>query len=385
MAMRSWIGKDSTPARREALWAYLFIAAPIIGFLIFGAMPIIGSLFVSMTEWDLYTSPEWVGFENWSRNLSLNVAYLPQNVDVETGELLFRCGREKVVESKVPEYAGQTDTRGRPIICEPDLARASTVLPEGFTAWFTIPLFGREYVVGARDPVFWQSLFNTVVLLMGVPISLAISLALALAMNQKILGTHFFRTVYYIPTILPIAALALVWLWIFNPDFGLLNYLLRSFGLTDLGKTNWLQDVNTVKPALIIMTVWRGLGYQMIIYVAGLQGISRQLYEAAEIDGAGAWAKFRYVTWPGLTPTAFFLLITGLIGAFQIFQEPAIMTNGGPYFASTTTVMLIWQNAFRDLQMGYAATQAWVLGVIIMALTVFNFFFARRWVFYETT
>jgi multiple sugar transport system permease protein len=263
------------------------------------------------------------------------------------------------------------------------MAVIGQVLPKDFEEIYEINFLGRVYVLAARDPIFWKSLFNTAFMLIGIPISLMLSLTLAIALNQNLVGSRFFRTVFYIPTILPIAALALIWLWIFNPDFGLLNYLLRSLGLTALGNTNWLQNAYTVKPALIIMSIWRGMGYQMIIFLAGLQGVSRTLYEAAEIDGAGGWGKFRYVTWPSLTPTTFFLLITSFIGALQIFQEPQIMTGGQPYFASTTTVMVIWQNAFRDFQMGYASTQAWLLGVIIMALTVMNFLLARRWVFYE--
>jgi multiple sugar transport system permease protein len=168
----------------------------------------------------------------------------------------------------------------------------------------------------------------------------------------------------------------LIWLWIFNPDFGLLNYALGT-------RINWLQNADMVKPSLIIMGIWGGLGYQMLIYLAGLQGVPRQLYEAAEIDGANTWQKFRFVTWPSLTPTTFFLLITSMIGGFQNFVQPFIMTQGGPGRASTTVVMSIYDNAFRDLQMGYASTQAWLLGAIIMLITVINFSLARRWVFYE--
>jgi multiple sugar transport system permease protein len=373
----------STLGRSEALWGYLFIAAPLLGFLFFAAMPLIGSLAVSLTEWNLMTEPRYIGLDNWSKALSLSVAYLPPLIDEATGEVIYRCGREDVPESGIGAFAGQTDRRGNPITCAPRTVRASDILPDGYQTWFDFNLAGRQYVVGARDPVFWISLFNITVMLLGVPISMALALMVAVVLNQQLVGSRFFRTVYYIPTILPIAALALIWMWIFNPDFGLLNYFLRAIGLTELGSTNWLQNAATVKPALILMSVWRGMGYQMIIYLAGLQGIARPLYEAAEIDGAGWWAKFRYVTWPGLTPTTFFLLITSLIGAFQMFIEPDMMTEGGPYFASTTPVMLIWQNGFRDLQMGYAATQAWILGAIIMALTILNFVLARRWVFYE--
>ena len=376
---------NSPLERRDAMWGYLFIAAPLLGFLIFSAVPLVSSLYLSLTNYDLASAPKWVGFANWSQALSLNISYLPQLADEASGELLFQCGRETVPASQVPNFEGKPVREGSKVLisCTPEMAVIGQVLPKDFEEVYEINFLGRVYVLAARDPIFWKSLFNTAFMLIGIPISLALSLALAIALNQNIVGSRFFRTVFYIPTILPIAALALIWLWIFNPDFGLLNYLLRSLGLTALGNTNWLQNAYTVKPALIIMSIWRGMGYQMIIFLAGLQGVSRTLYEAAEIDGAGGWGKFRYVTWPSLTPTTFFLLITSFIGALQIFQEPQIMTGGQPYFASTTTVMVIWQNAFRDFQMGYASTQAWLLGVIIMALTVMNFLLARRWVFYE--
>ncbi|MEN4098570.1 MAG: sugar ABC transporter permease, partial [Anaerolineaceae bacterium] len=136
-----------------------------------------------------------------------------------------------------------------------------------------------------------------------------------------------------------------------------------------------------VKPAFIIMGIWRGVGYQSLVYLAGLQSVPRQLYEAAEIDGANGWQKFRHVTWPLLTPTTFFLVVTSLIGGFQVFVEPNIMTAGGPANASLTMVMVIWRKAFRDFGMGYASAQAWLLGVIIMTITILNFLLARRWVF----
>lgn len=364
--------------RNEAIWGYLFIAAPLIGFLIFAAGPLIISLFLSFTNYDLFTSPRWAGLSNWQQALSLTLAEVPQRLDEETGERIFRCGRTDVPASQVPELEGTYDERLRQeITCSPLYGRPRESLPSGYSPWFEFMISERSYVVGATDPILWQGMFNTVFLMLGIPISLAISLGLAMALNQGIYFTNFFRLIYYMPTILPIAATALIWLWIFNPDFGLLNYALGT-------RINWLQNADMVKPSLIIMGIWGGLGYQMLIYLAGLQGVPRQLYEAAEIDGANTWQKFRFVTWPSLTPTTFFLLITSMIGGFQNFVQPFIMTQGGPGRASTTVVMSIYDNAFRDLQMGYASTQAWLLGAIIMLITVINFSLARRWVFYET-
>ncbi len=369
--------------RSEMLWGYLFVAAPIIGFLLFGAVPLMGSLVLGFSEWDLSGDPEWVGTENYGALLTLSAVPLPRELDPETGDPMYRCGRERVPESRLGEFLGQTDPRTRaPYSCEPRFVRTSDVLPKGHQEWFQFGLFGQQYIVGAIDPVFWKSLYNTSFLLLAIPISLAIALVFAMAMNQGIPGSRFFRTIYYIPVILPIAALALIWLWIFNPDYGLLNYFLGELGLPS--NTNWLGDAVLVKPALIIMLIWRGLGYQILIYLAGLQGIPRHLHEAAQIDGANAWQRFRAVTWPALSPTTFFLIITSMIGTFQIFQEPYLMTQGGPFFESTTPVMVIQQNAFRDTQMGYASAQAWILGLVILAITFINFYFSRRWVNYES-
>lgn len=373
--------REQTLGQRDAFWGYLFIAAPMIGFIVFAAGPLIASIILSMTQWDLLTDPEWVGLENWQRVFGVSVLEVPQEVDEASGEFIFRCGRDSVPESEIASYDGEVDRRGNPIICEAKYLGARDVLPAKHQILVEFDLFGKHYYVGARDPVMWESLFNTFFLLLGIPISLALSLILAMALNQGIRATNLFRTIYYLPTILPIAATALIWMWIFNPDFGLLNYFLGQVGLP--ASTNWLQDRNIVKPALIIMGVWGGLGYQMVIYLAGLQGIPKHLYEAAKIDGAGAWDRFWNVTWPGLSPTTFFLLVTSMIGGFQNFVQPYIMTSGGPYNASRTIVMVIWDNAFDDLQMGYASSQAWLIGIVIMIVTVMNFTLAQRWVFYE--
>ncbi|MDZ4768846.1 MAG: sugar ABC transporter permease [Chloroflexota bacterium] len=381
MAAQSLPGRGSL-ARIETFWGYLFIAAPITGFLIFAAFPLVASIIISLTHWDLLTAPRWAGLDNWREALSLSVQPLPFATDEATGERLFRCGRETVLESAVAGFADAVDPRtDRPIVCEARTTQASTVLPAGMETWFDFNIGENQYVVGAFDPVLWEALFNTLILMLAIPISLGLSLALAIAMNQGIRGAPIYRAIYYLPVILPIAATALIWLWIFNPDYGLLNYLLREIGLP--GNINWLQDRNTVKPALMIMGVWGGLGFQILVFLSGLQAIPRHLYEAAELDGAGGWARFRFVTWPSLTPTTFFLLITSLIGGFQNFVQPYIMTAGGPGNSSRTIVMLIYENAFRDLQMGYASTQAWFLGAIILVITIINFTLARRWVFYE--
>lgn len=369
--------------RSEMIWGYMFVAAPIIGFLLFGAIPLMGSLLLGFTRWDMTGDPTWVGTTNYARLLTLSVNELEREIDPETGEQMFRCGRERVPESQVAALLEQVDPITRaPYVCEARYQRAGLALPEGYQEWFQTNLFGRQIIVGAIDPVFWKSIFNSFFLLLAIPISLVIAIIFAVSLNQGLRGSRILRTVFYTPVILPIAALALIWLWIFNPDYGLLNYFLGLLGFDS--RINWLGDPVLVKPALIIMLIWRGLGYQILIYLAGLQNVPRQQLEAAQIDGANLWQRFRYVTWPALTPTTFFLVITSMIGTFQIFQEPFLMTEGGPYFESTTPVMVIQQNAFRDTQMGYASAQAWILGLIIIAFTALNFYFSRRWVNYES-
>lgn len=380
---RLWPGGSLTLRQREAIWGYLFIALPMVGFVIFAAGPLIASIILSFAQWDLLRDPKWVGFDNWNTLLTFTVKHLPQEIDEATGEPLFLCARQRVPQSQAREMEGQTDPRtGKVIECEPRYMRDRDVLPQGYRTALEFSLLGQRYIIGSRDPGFWEGLYNTCYMLLGIPISMAIALLLAMALNQKIHGKSIYRMLYYLPVVLPIAATSLIWMWIYNPEFGILNYALDLLGLPS--NLKWLQDRHLVKPGLMIMGIWGGVGYQMLIFLAGLQGIPSQLYEAAKIDGAGIWARFRYVTWPGLTPTTFFLLVTGMIGGFQVFTQPYIMTDGGPYTSSTTVVMVIWRNAFRDLQMGYASAQAWTLGALIMVITLVNFLLARRWVYLET-
>lgn len=374
--------KPSRLRRDETVWGYAFVVAPLLGFFIFVAGPLVASLAISFSDWNLLSAPRWVGLQNWQEVLGLSFHHVPPLFDEATGERLYSCGREEVPSSQVSELEGTPDRRGRPITCEPAFQEMRDLLPNRYSSTAEFRAFGQTYVIGARDDVMWQAMYNTFYLLLGVPIATAISLFLALLLNQKIRGTGFFSALFYLPSILPIAAVALIWLWIYNPDYGLLNYFL---GLVGVPPVSWLQNPATVKPALIVMGVWGGVGFGVIVYLAGLQSISRELYEAAAIDGAGVWQKFRAITWPSLTPITFFLFVTGLIGSLQVFVQPYIMTNGGPYNTSRTMVMLIWQNGFSDLDMGYASAQAWLLGIIIMLVTILNFVLARRWVFYQET
>ncbi|MBU5443312.1 carbohydrate ABC transporter permease [Paenibacillus sp. MSJ-34] len=293
--------KKSRYYRREHWWGYLFVAAPIVGFLIFGFIPICYSVYVSFTTFDGFGTPELQGAANYAKLLS-------------------------------------------------------------------------------EDPLFWKTSLNTVYAAVGIPLTMAVSLGIAAALNQKIRGIRLFRTAFFLPTISSVVALTLLWKWIFNSDFGLLNYLLGWVGIHG---PSWLNDENWAMPAMIVQGVWGGLGFNIVLYLAALQGVPGSLHEAAEIDGAGGWQRFRHITIPCISPTTLYILVTSMIGALQDFPRFQIMTEGGPNFSTMTIVYYIFQNAFRYMDMGYAAAMAWMLGIAIMIITVLNFYFSKRWVHYD--
>jgi len=242
-----------------------------------------------------------------------------------------------------------------------------------------------------RDERLHHSLRNTAYYAgISVPLNLVVAFAAALAMNLRIRGIRWYRTIFYLPSITPVVANTILWLWIFNPKWGLANQFIGLFGLSP---QDWFLSAKLSKPCLIFMGLW-GIGPTMVIYLAGLQGVPQSLYEAAEIDGAGAWGKFRHVTVPIVSPVTFFNLIMGIIGAFQIFTSAYILTTGGAGGETSYGVggildsllfyvLYLWQNAFEFWRMGYAAAQGWLLLVIILILTVIQFKLAGRWVYYE--
>ncbi|MBN1994089.1 MAG: sugar ABC transporter permease [Anaerolineae bacterium] len=232
----------------------------------------------------------------------------------------------------------------------------------------------------ATDKLFWQSLkVTTIFTVASVPLGLLFSFILALLINTKVRGLAIFRTIYYLPSIMPAVANAVLWAWIFNTDFGLLNALLRSIGLPKVG---WLQQPEWALPALIAMSLW-GVGAAMIIFLAGLQGIPETFYEAAKIDGAGRWAQLRHITVPLMSPVIFFNLIIGVINSFQVFTAGYLITNGGPQNATLFYVLYLYRVGFRYLEMGYAATLSWILFFVIMILTFIIFKTLGRSVYYQ--
>jgi len=287
--------------RKEYAWAYLFISAPILGFLLFAFIPLSYSVYVSFTEYSGYQAPVFTGTANYVK-------------------------------------------------------------------------------LAMDDELFWKTLFNTFYSALSIPIGMAVALGIAMALNQKVRGIRFFRTMFFLPTISSVIALTLLWKWIFNDSYGLLNYLLELIGVQGPA---WLSSETWAMPAMIIQGVWAGLGINMVLYLAALQGVPKSFHEAAEIDGASRWQRFVRITIPCISPTTLYILITATITALQDFPRFQIMTEGGPNYSTTTIVYYLFQNAFRYMSMGYASAMAWALGLLILAITLLNFWLSRRWVHYD--
>ena len=232
---------------------------------------------------------------------------------------------------------------------------------------------------------FLPSLANTVFMFIELPIALALSVGIALLLNQKIRGMAFFRTLFYLPSVVPTVATAILWLWLLNPEYGLVNRGLGTMGIPGPG---WLQDPVWSKPGFIVMNLWM-VGGNIIIYLAALQGVPEHLYEAAELDGASAWSRTWHVTLPAISPVIFFNLVLGVINTFQYFTQPFMMTGspgtqpGGPANSTLLYPIFLFQNAFAFFRMGYASAMAWILFLITVLATLLVFKSTARWVYYE--
>jgi multiple sugar transport system permease protein len=274
----------------------------------------------------------------------------------------------------------------------------------GFIAFTLIPIavaFGLSFVkwdfanpmefVGLRN--FWKlmnddgfkiSFFNTIYYtVLTVPLTMVGSLGLALLLHQKIKGMHWFRTIYFFPHISSMVAVAVVWCMLYHPTMGPINGVLRLIGIQN--PPDWLNSVAWAMPAVILMSVWKYMGYYMIIYLAGLQAIPEHLYEAATIDGATGWTKFRYITLPMLSPSTFMIIILLVINSFKVFDQIVIMTEGGPGRATNVLVYYIYYQAFQNFKFGYSSAIALVLFVIVLAITIIQFKLEDRWVNYHST
>lgn len=237
----------------------------------------------------------------------------------------------------------------------------------------------RNYIKLFTDEKFWKVLLNTIVYMIGIPIGMFLGILIAMGMNRKIKGIRVLRTMYYIPVISSLVAVSILWMWVFNYDFGVLNSIIKA--ISGQHGPNWLGDEFWVKVAMIIFMVWKGLGTSIILYLSGLQSIPRDYYEAAKIDGASGWKLFKNITWPLVSPVTFYLLITGIIGGFQVFVEIVVMVpNGGLNYSAATVVFYLYQKAFDNRQLGYGSAMAFVLAIIIFIITAINFKGQDKWV-----
>jgi multiple sugar transport system permease protein len=285
----------------RVLEPYLYLLPTLVGLLLFSAGAVVASFFISFTQWDVVSPPQWIGLDN---------------------------------------YTG---------------------------LW--------------HSDLFWEVVRNTFYFIsLSVPLSVSCSLALALAVNTQLKGIALFRTAYFLPVVSSMIAVALVWSWIFNPEYGLLNYLLQLF--FGIKGPAWLDSTSWALPAMVIVTVWKGLGYSMVIFLAGLQSIPLDLHHAATMDGAGIWRRFWKITLPMLSPTTFFVLVITLINSFQVFEQTYVLTKGGPADSTLTMSYFIYQNAFQFFQMGKAAALSYVLFAVIFMVTLMQFRIQKRWVFY---
>ena len=243
--------------------------------------------------------------------------------------------------------------------------------------WIGLGNYHEMFVV---DELFWKSLYNTIYFsVFSVPISLILALFLAMLLNSRVPGQSFFRATFFLPSIVPVVAASVIWAWILHPEYGLVNDMLAKVGIPG---PPWLSSEVWSKPAFILMSLW-GIGPTAIIFLAGLQDVPQHLYEAAEIDGANLWQRIRHITLPLLTPTIFFNLVLGIIGAFQVFTQAYIVSAGGPLWSTLFYVLYLYNQGFQYFKMGYASALAVVLFVIILVLTLIVQFKSRRWVYYE--
>lgn len=250
----------------------------------------------------------------------------------------------------------------------------------GTTRWLGLANYTRAFF---EDDLFWASLGRTFIFSFAyVPITIFGALVLATVLNQKLKGTNVYRSIFFIPHLIPAVALAVVWIYLLQPKLGPINQVLRNLGIEN--PPTWLAGQNSALYSVILINVWAAMGGNtMLIFLAGLQGVPKELYEAADIDGAGAWYKWRHVTLPLLTPTIFFNLVLAVIGALKVFTTAWVATQGGPSYATWFFALHIYTEAFQYFRLGYGSALAWVLAVILMFFTFIQVSYSRRWVHYE--
>lgn len=335
---------------------WLFLSPNLLGFLIFFAGPLVLSLYFSFTDSDGFNTPNWVGFDNYARILNV------QFVVLDSPDQLAR----DVVDIKLYDEVDR------------------------FVIGNTGILFA------AADKFFWLALRNTLTfVLLAVPLSVIPALILSNILNSKLPGMKFYRAVYFMPSIAAVVGIALVWQWLYNATIGYINYFItvgiefwnNLFNLAVVDpKIQWVSDENTALLAVVIIAAWQTMGFNTVLFLAGLQNIPGELYEAATVDGAGAWDKFWGITLPMLAPTTFYVVSTTTIQAMQVFEQVFILMNPpeGPNNSTITLVLYLYRNGFQNFQQGYASAIAWILFIVIFGLTLIQFQRQRRSSIYES-
>jgi ABC-type sugar transport system permease subunit len=344
----SAIALGAKRGHEEMLSGFLFLSPNLLGFLLFFAGPLIFSLYVSFTNFDATTGKrDWIGLQNYGEILNLNVVRL-DSADQRANEVM-----------DMQTYS--------------ELARVN--------------IFGQRFLLGAQDKLFWLALRNTIVFsLLAVPLSVIPALLLANLLNSKLPGMKFFRAVYFLPSIAAVVGIALIWQWLYNAAVGYINYGITSsvnlinslFGAALVDpQITWLSDTKTALLAVVIMSSWQWIGFYTVLFLAGLQNIPGELYEAATVDGAGKWAKFRAITIPMLAPTTFFVVTTAIISALQLFEQVYVLIPteppGGPNNSTLSLVLYLYIKGFQRFSQGYASAVAWVLFIVIFAITLFQY------------
>jgi multiple sugar transport system permease protein len=351
--------------RRDDLVPALLLGGPaFLLLLVFLIGPFFMGILFSFTDQRLVSPKpaEYVGARNYERLLRLAVLPLDPIVDPQSGqpqrddngEVQFPRSREFTRNpDKYPQYADLTE-------------------------WFSIDTGGRRYVVLAGDPTFATSLRNNIFFsLVVIPLQTGIGLLLALLVNQQLRGRNVFRTIYFSPVVTSMVVISIVWTFLYEKNVGLMNQFLRTLSFGQLGPVDWLGNPGVAMWAIILMSVWQGVGFQMVLFLAGLQSIAESLYEAAAIDGANAWQKFRFITVPSLRSVTVFIIITITIAAFQLFTQVFVMTDGGPAGATSTVMFHMVQKGFREQDIAYASAIAVIFFLIIVAISLIQRFALR--------
>lgn len=346
--------KPSMERIKENLVAWLMLAPAAIGLAIFLAVPFLMAFQLSLTDTRLLSPnpPQFVGLENYRRLLRIHIIPMEPLRDPITGEV-------------------QRDEEGRVLYPRPRTILRRDARYEGLSELTQFHLFGQRYLIAAGDPTFWKGLTNNFYFaLVVVPLQSAFALLLAILVNQKIRGVNLFRALYFMPVVVPMVVVAVIWFFLYNPGVGTINAFLKAASLGRLGPFNWLGDPKLAFPSIMLLSIWQGVGFQMVIFLAGLQEIPGELYEAAEVDGCNEIQKFFFVTLPQLRNTTIFVVVATTILAFQLFTQVQVMTGGGPGEATMTTILHAVREGRYQLRAGYASAITVVFFLIVLAVSL---------------